>query len=233
MIFRNLSYFSQSVFKPIFVFGLDVKNGIDANLAFLNSKKKLKQENLVLMDEIQKQKILILNSEILKQENEELKSILNRKKENQNLLLANIISKKSFLFYDNLLLDVGEKDGVFVGDMVFAYSDVALGKVIETTNSTSKISLFSTPNEKIEAYIYPNQNSFEIIGRGRGNFELVLPRDFEFIEDSKVILPGINSYLLAYTKKVISDPRDSFKKILLSSPVNVYNLNYVQVEIKR
>ena len=70
----------------------------------------------------------------------------------------------------------------------------------------------------------------QVVGRGGGNFEMTLPRDFDLPEGTALTLPGINSYLLARVVTVISDPRDSYKKALLVSPVNIQELKFVQIE---
>ena len=70
----------------------------------------------------------------------------------------------------------------------------------------------------------------EVVGRGGGNFEMVMPKNFVFQAGSQAVLPGINSYVLAIAQKVISDPRDPFTKVLLTSPVNIQDLKFVEVE---
>ena len=70
----------------------------------------------------------------------------------------------------------------------------------------------------------------DLVGRGGGNFEMVLPRDFTLTKDDKVVLPGISSYVVASVESTISDPRDPFMKALLVSPVNIQDLKFVEVE---
>ena len=55
-----------------------------------------------------------------------------------------------------------------------------------------------------------------------------------FIHDEKgdeVVLPGITPYVLGIMETTISDPRDPFAKTLLTSPVNIQELKFVEVEI--
>ena len=60
---------------------------------------------------------------------------------------------------------------------------------------------------------------------------MILPRDITLQKGDLVTIPGINPYTLAVVETVISDPRDPFTKALLSSPVNVQELKFVEVEI--
>ena len=68
-----------------------------------------------------------------------------------------------------------------------------------------------------------------LIGRGGGNFEIDIPRGINIKYGTEVIIPSLNSYLVAITEKIISDLRDPFQKILLKSPVNIQHLKFVQV----
>ena len=103
----------------------------------------------------------------------------------------------------------------------------------------SKVVLFSSSGEKTEVVISLGQNPvsgsnknifMDLVGRGGGNFEMVLPRDFTLTKDDKVVLPGISSYVVASVESTISDPRDPFMKALLVSPVNIQDLKFVEVE---
>jgi hypothetical protein len=119
---------------------------------------------------------------------------------------------------------------------VFALGDVPIGRISDVYSNTAKVILFSNPGETTQAEISPASpnlggNIFtEIIGRGGGNFEMVMPKDFAFQAGEQVVLPRINSYVLAITQKVISDPRNPFTKLLLTSPVNIQSLKFVEVE---
>ena len=69
-----------------------------------------------------------------------------------------------------------------------------------------------------------------MIGRGGGNFEMILPRDFILEKGTEVVLPVITPYTLGIVQTILSDPRDSFQKALLASPVNIFELKFVEVE---
>jgi len=59
---------------------------------------------------------------------------------------------------------------------------------------------------------------------------MILPRDFVLEKGNEVVLPGITPYTLGVVETIISDPRDSFQKALLVSPVNIQELKFVEVE---
>lgn len=70
----------------------------------------------------------------------------------------------------------------------------------------------------------------EIVGRGGGNFEMVMPKDLTLAKGDQAVLPGIVPYVLGIVETTISDPRDPFQKALLVSPVNIQELKFVEVE---
>ena len=70
----------------------------------------------------------------------------------------------------------------------------------------------------------------EVVDHKKGNFELILPRDFVIAEGAEVVLPGAFPYVLGTVKTIISDPRDAFQKALIVSPVNIQELKFVEVE---
>jgi hypothetical protein len=57
-----------------------------------------------------------------------------------------------------------------------------------------------------------------------------MPKDLTMQKGDQVVLPGINPYVLAIAQTIISDPRDPFNKMLLTSPVNIQELKFVEVE---
>ncbi len=89
--------------------------------------------------------------------------------------------------------------------------------------------MFTNPGEKTNAVISSTNTYVDLIGRGGGNFEIILPRDFTLSEGENVLLPDLNNYLIAKVVSTISDARDSYQKALLISPVNIQELKFVQV----
>ena len=177
--------------------------------------------------------------QIIVRENESLKEILSRQPEDKKFILAAVLAKPGVSPYDTLLLDLGAKDGAIIGNLVFAEGDIPIGRLTSVTSDTAKAILFSSTRERTPVIVPSSSipagesNLFlEIIGRGGGNFEMILPRDFTLVRGDRVVLPGLRSYAVAIVETILSDPRDSFKKALLRSPVNIQDLKFVEVELK-
>ena len=160
------------------------------------------------------------------------KEILGRKNEGTAVILAAILSKPNQSLYDTLIIDAGVKQGLQTGDLVFAEGNAPIGRVAEIYQNSSKVILFSNAGEKTQAIVAGRDVFMEIVGRGGGNFEMILPRDFTLSKGDEVVSTGIMPYILGVVETIISDPRDSFVKALLTSPVNIQELKFVQVESK-
>ncbi len=208
-----------------------IKNNIHNISAYFVSKNSLLSENDSLKNTIRDNEARMANYEALFNENEKLKEILLRKHGEQAMLLAGIISSPNQSPYDTLVIDAGESNGIKVGDKVFAYGDIPIGVVSEVIKNSAKVRLFSTSGEHLTAVLAGSDTFVELIGRGRGNFEAILPRDFELAEGTLALLPGVNPYTVAEVSSVISDPRDSYKKALLKSPINIFELKFVEISL--
>lgn len=228
-LFQSFSSTSNTVFRPFLVFGNKTGGSISDFFSSFKSKSVLSKENQNLQTQLNEAQLQMLNYDSLLEENIKLKEVLGRKDKN-DLLLANILSKPNQSLYDTVLIDVGLADSVSVGDTVFALGNIPLGKVSQVFERSAKVNLFSSWKEKTEV-VLPNSDVFmQMVGRGGGNFEMILPRDFELEKGEQVVLPGAHPYLVAVVETIISDPRDSYKKAILVSPVNIQGLKFLQIK---
>lgn len=229
-IFNGLSYVSHLIFRPVLILGSGVSEKLSSIGAYFYSKKSLSAENENLKLKLAEQEAKISDYNSVISENLEIKEILGRKQEKANMILAAILAKPNRSLYDTLVIDIGTKNGIQVGQRVFGLGNIPIGRVTETYLASSKVVLYSSPGEKTEVIIGGKDTFMQIVGRGGGNFEMILPRDFVLEKGTTVSLPGLTSYTIGIVQTIISDPRDSFQKALLSSPVNIFELKFVEVE---
>ena len=236
-VFSGFSWVSQILFRPVLVVGHNIGGKLQEVTSYFLSKNSLYDQNQKLQADVAFNNARMSNYDSVVAENVSLKEILGRlpaqagKNEKVPMILAAILSKPNQSIYDTLVIDVGTKQGIKEGNTVFALGNVPIGLVDFAYENSAKVVLFSNPGKKTQVVI-SNKNIFmEIVGRGGGNFEIILPRDFILQKGDQVVMPGVNSYLLAITETIISDPRDPFIKALLTSPVNVQELKFVEVEM--
>ena len=217
------------VAKPIW----QAKRGVNSffgNIGFyFESKNFLNKENQRLESENIDLRLMMIDYEIVKEENFNLKKILNNFPEKKEFVLANILTKPGYSPFDTTIIDAGEINGMKEGFVVYSEGNVPIGKIEKVYRSTSLVSLFSSPKQKTEGFIGTLNASVELIGRGGGNFETIVPVDLEIQKDSFVYMPGNPAVVLAIVGDVISDPQDPFKKVILKSPVNIQSLKWVLV----
>ncbi|MFA6076859.1 MAG: rod shape-determining protein MreC [Candidatus Paceibacterota bacterium] len=238
-IWNSLSYLSHGFFRPFLTTGNNIGGKLGSFSSYFLSKNSLYLENENLKSKLSEQEARNSNYNSILAENVLLKETLGRKKEQTIMTLSAILSKPNKSPYDTLVIDVGIRQGIKIGDMVFALGNVPIGSIAEAHLDSSKVVLFSNSGEKIQVLVNEKSASFseannniflEIVGRGGGNFEMILPRDFKPLKGDEVILPGIVPYVVGIIETIISDPRDPFVKALLVSPVNIQELKFVEVK---
>lgn len=253
-IFNGFSYVTGGLFRPVFILGNNVGEKFTNLGSYFASKKSLSLENENLKTQIKESEADRANYASVVAENVSLKETLGRKNEKVNMILVAILAKPNQSLYDTLVIDAGTKQGIKTDSTVFALGNVPIGRVADIYPNSSKVILFSSPGEKTQAIISTPSFSppkgetsmpsplgrvregsggdifMELVGRGGGNFEMILPRDLTMQKGDQVVLPGISPYVLAIAETIISDPRDPFTKALLRSPVNIQELKFVEVE---
>jgi cell shape-determining protein MreC len=200
------------------------------NLNYLTKTKlSVFRENENLTEEIGILRNKMIDYELLIEENNKLKEVLNRIPENYSFTLANILTKPSQSIYDSIIIDIGKDKGVSVGDSVYADSKIPVGLVTEVYDKTSLVTLFSSPDQKTEGYIENSNATVTLVGRGGGNFEMIVPVDLTVLSGDIILIPNSSIEIIAIVDNVISKPNEPIKKVILHSPVNVENLKWVQV----
>lgn len=230
-IFYGLSYVSQIVFRPVLILGNNIGRALSNAGSYFYSKKSLLLENEDLKSKLNEQEARISNYDSILGENLEIKEIFERKSEKADMVLAGILSKPNQSLYDTLVIDAGTKNGILIGQKVFALGNVPIGRIAEIYPDSAKVILYSNPGETTEVVISGKDTFMQVVGRGGGNFEIILPRDFVLEKGTEAVLPGINPYIVGIVQTIVSDPRDSFQKALLASPVNIQELKFVQIEL--
>lgn len=235
-IARGLSYVTLGIFRPVLSTGGSIGGKFGSLGAYFSSKNSLSRENMDLKARLEADRADRTNYDSIIAENADLKDILGRKSVEVEMTLAAILAKPNQSLYDTLLIDIGAEAGIQAGDRVFAKGNLPIGRVAEVYPKSSKVILFSSSGERTQVIISPQAgqaggNIFtELVGRGGGNFEIVLPRDIVLWKGDQAVLPGITPYVVGIVETIISDPRDSSQKALLVAPVNIQALKFVEVE---
>lgn len=228
-VFPWLGRGMRTMLRPFWELENNVVAGTDGFVSYFISKHALEIENQNLKSQLMEMQARMTDHATLEQENASLKEMLGRTT-STNLVLGTILVKPNRSLYDTLVIDIGADNGVKVGDIVFAYGTTPVGTVSSVSSTTATVTLFSTSGEITTGRIDGKNIDVQLTGRGGGNFQLQIPRDITLEPATNVLLPGITPEVIAVVASSITDPRDPTQTFLLTSPVNINELNWVEVE---
>ena len=143
-------------------------------------------------------------------------------------VLASVLSKPNQSPYDTLIVDIGEGKTVEVGNIVI-FGETMLGIVDAVYGRVVKIRLFSSPGVELDVVIGEDHIPATIVGRGGGAFRTTLPRGITIEEKDIALFPLFHAWIIGMVEKVESKQSRSFQTILLSSPVNIFELRWLTI----
>ncbi|TSC68003.1 MAG: Uncharacterized protein G01um101472_207 [Parcubacteria group bacterium Gr01-1014_72] len=148
--------------------------------------------------------------------------------------LAHVLAPPPRSPYDTLLIDAGEEQGIHVGDLVGASPHSVLGRIERLGKRTALVKLFSTPGETLPVVIENTAVAFDAIGRGGGNFEMKIPREADVVAGAGIFLPGgPTKGMVGIVEFIEADETSSFQRVLFKSPINIFELRFVEVVTAR
>ena len=196
---------------------------------FFSFKNNLIKKNLELESENASLKLKEIDYDILLKENQELKLEIGRRSV-KNLVYSRVLSKPPKSPYDTFVIDVGSSQGVLQANRVYLSDNVIIGVVTTVTPNTSLVQLFSSGNNKQEAILSRTGASFELVGKGGGNFQIELPKDADVLWGDTFLYPGINSSVMGSVYYIDANSQSSFKTAYVRTPGNVFQTKSVFVE---
>lgn len=199
-----------------------------SELIFL-SKEELLRENEELKLKIIEMENKQWSFKALVAENNELKELFGRST-GRDTILASILVKPPVTLYDTLILDIGEDEGIRIGDIVLAHGGIFIGEIVEVNANTSKVKLYSSPGETYDIKIGESNIQTTATGRGNGNFEAIVPREITINEGDSILIPSINTTLFGTVSAIIGDPSRAFKTVLFKMPVNIQEISWVLID---
>ncbi|MFA6601410.1 MAG: rod shape-determining protein MreC [Candidatus Paceibacterota bacterium] len=214
-----------SIARPFWQAQFSIRNG------GLLSREDLLRENLELRQTIAAHDISLAAVFATELENQELKNLFGRASTTPAILAAVIMTPPASL-YDELIIDLGRDSGLKKGDKVYASGGLAIGEVIEIMSQSAKVSLYSSPGNKLEVLIGSNNLAATATGQGGGQFLAELPQGAPIEVGEQVVAPSIDSRPLGQVASVVSGPAETFKRVLFALPINIYQIRWVLVEKK-
>ena len=121
----------------------------------------------------------------LEAENARLKALLDAKSQvRDEIRVAEIMAVDTNPYRHNIVIDVGESDGVYDGQAIID-ADGVIGQVFEAGIQTSQAILISDPSHALPVEV--NRNGLRTIAKGTGEFDRL---DLPFLPNNADIQPG-------------------------------------------
>lgn len=222
----------NSIGKPIWRAEQAIINGAENASVLVRTKASVFRDNERLAEENSKLQNSMIDYQIIKTENEQLKELLGRIPEKSEFILSTILAKPNRSPYDTIVIDAGAISGIQVGQRVYANATIPIGEISKVYDKTSLVMLYSNPGQNTEVMLDGSNASASLVGRGGGNFEMIIPLELSANKGWAVLLPGTTTEVVAIIEEIISTPTDPIKRVLLRSPVNVQSIKWVQIKIK-
>ena len=110
---------------------------------------------------------------LLEEENRNLRQVLKIKQENgKESLIAQVTGFQRQFRNEFLIIDVGSKDGVSIGDLAVAESNIFIGRIKEVWSKNSRLILSSSAGENYASVLLPQ--NLPVLARGNNNQEMML-----------------------------------------------------------
>jgi hypothetical protein len=107
----------------------------------------------------------------------------------------------------------------------------ALGSVYRALETTSVITKFSAPTIKTDVLLAATTTVHTSMqGYGGSTMVIRIPRDLSVEEGTKVLIPNFPGNPIGTVAHVELSPQDAYQTVYVSSPVNVYQVQYVFVD---
>lgn len=208
------------------------RNFVSTNLrgffSFFSSRTALVEENRLLRERLDSQEKLLVSFRADDSSRASLALELGRAEGGEGVV-AGVLVRPPETPFDTLVIDAGTSEGIQSGELVTLVEGPAIGRVFQTFSHTSQVILYSTHNEKTDALLERNTVPVTLVGRGGGNFELILSRETGVEIGDRILTLGVEPRLLAVVQDVEISPTDAFKRVLALTPGSIASLRFVKV----
>jgi cell shape-determining protein MreC len=163
----------------------------------------------------------------LKAQLTDLQTLLGSRTNPEPGILASVIARPPESPYDTLTIDEGADAFVIVGALVTGPGGVPLGKVDSVTASAARVTLYSMPHAKTEAWVGDNRVPITLEGIGGGAFEATAPKDAKVIIGDAVYAAG--SVSLGTVVRVDDEASSPLTVLRIQPAINPFWLTWVLV----
>ncbi|WP_071890164.1 rod shape-determining protein MreC [Kangiella sediminilitoris] len=222
----------STVFAPIYFLANlpnEIASWADNNIVsrndLIDQNRRLKDELLIL--KAQNQRLIGLESE-----NARLRSLLGSSRTLRGKrVIAEVLNIDSSLFANELILNKGSMDDVFVGQPVVDAEGI-MGQIVEVSTSTSRMILINDQKHAIPVRI--DRNGVRAIAQGNGRLLYLrhLPNTIDVKEGDILLSSGLgqrfpDGYPVAKVISVVRQTAQPYAEIQAEPTANINRANHV------
>jgi len=236
-VLRPIENLAVSATKPVLRSVYQISYWVGDNYLNFRSKQALVQENKDLKDQL----AMLINEKSRcvseQEENQFLREQMQFVDKNQYLFeIARVIGQSADGSQNALILDVGSKVGIEVGQPVLAEQNMLIGKIIKVNKNSSIVLLINDDLSKVAARI---QNKSRTIGVVEGEFGLgikmrLIPQTEMIKEGDIIVTSGLEqkvpgNIVIGQIKSIVNEPEELFQEAALASMVDFNKINIVNI----
>lgn len=229
---RSLQLAPQSI-SLIFEFGKDLINDVSSYFAF---KQNLLNENENLQKENAELKAYVMQMADIESENLELNNKLNiQKKYFKDSVVTQILNLNYQGQNHHFLVDKGETDGVYIGQIVVDKSGI-VGQVIEVNNASSVVRTILSNELYLTGYIKSGKTIYQslINGDGRNLVVNYFNKTNNIKLGDEVFTTGDNLNIpkglrIGKVKKLLNTDLNDFYKLVIEPSSNPYKERFLVI----
>ncbi len=199
---------------------------------FFSFKSTLRAENESLREELAALRVRESEFNQMQVEYQDLKALLGDTASSsvRSTVLARVLSKPPFTPYDSFVVDKGSDEGVSLGNLVYANDALVIGRISNVTSHVSFVTLFSSGGEEQEFAVSRTGVSVTVTGKGGGNFEMYVPKDFDIVIGDQLVQLSSDVSVVAAVYAVDESSQNSFKKVYARVPKPIFQSKWVSID---
>ena len=186
-IIKNLrSMINEAVYRSSFIVSLP-ENLLKNYYLKINEYSNFYEDYLISKEELKNFETREILNEIIINENEELKKLIEDFTFTKNKILAKVIVDHDSPFFKTIIINKGSKDGLKIGTNIFD-KNYLIGRVIETNFRTSRVLLLSDLNSNVAISIVPGNIQAIVVGDGvdSGKIKYIKNNLIEEMQDQSI-----------------------------------------------
>jgi len=172
---------------------------------------------------------LVVENRALVQKNVDLAALLNATSSASQApgVVAGVLAAPPEDPYGALMLAAGTRSGVSVGMEAFGTSGVPVGIVTMALADQSRVTLFSAPGQKMNAWIGSQQLPVVLAGAGAGAFSASIPSTASVAVGDDVYAPGPGALPVGQVLRIDRSPSSPSAQLRIAPAVNPFSLAWV------